>query len=165
MNFGGPGESGIQYLLGYAPLLRSLLAHADVVSFDPRGVGQSAPIRCLDGPQEDALIAAEPDVSTPTGLARATSLARGYAQACEAKHPSTLRFFNTVDTARDMDRVRAATGDPRWTYIGYSYGTELGWVYDALFPKRVRAAVLDLWSAPAITAPPSKAATNSTPVF
>ncbi|MEN3362644.1 MAG: hypothetical protein V7637_6626, partial [Mycobacteriales bacterium] len=36
-----------------------------------------------------------------------------------------------------------AVGDSKTTYLGYSYGTRLGSVYAQLFPKRVRALVLD----------------------
>jgi pimeloyl-ACP methyl ester carboxylesterase len=54
-----------------------------------------------------------------------------------------LRFFDTVDTARDIDRIRVAANAKQITYLGYSYGTELGWVYLRLFPASVRAAVLD----------------------
>ena len=34
-------------------------------------------------------------------------------------------------------------GDPRLTYVGFSYGTLLGQTYANLFPRRVRAMVLD----------------------
>jgi len=42
-----------------------------------------------------------------------------------------------------MDRLRAALGESRLTYLGLSYGTYLGTVYAEMFPKRVRAMVLD----------------------
>jgi pimeloyl-ACP methyl ester carboxylesterase len=54
-----------------------------------------------------------------------------------------LPHVGTVDAARDMDVLRAALGDGRLTYIGKSYGTYLGATYAELFPKRVRALVLD----------------------
>jgi pimeloyl-ACP methyl ester carboxylesterase len=39
--------------------------------------------------------------------------------------------------------MRRALGDDKLTYLGYSYGTTLGTTYAALFPKNVRAIVLD----------------------
>ncbi len=42
-----------------------------------------------------------------------------------------------------MDLLRAAVGDERLTYLGFSYGTFLGATYAALFPDRYRALVLD----------------------
>jgi pimeloyl-ACP methyl ester carboxylesterase len=42
-----------------------------------------------------------------------------------------------------MDAVRAAVGDEKLTYLGYSYGTLLGATYAQLFPTRIRAFVLD----------------------
>jgi pimeloyl-ACP methyl ester carboxylesterase len=54
-----------------------------------------------------------------------------------------LRFYDTVTTARDMDRVRAALRLPALDYLGFSYGTELGAAYAHLFPRRTGAIVLD----------------------
>jgi pimeloyl-ACP methyl ester carboxylesterase len=42
-----------------------------------------------------------------------------------------------------MDQVRQALAVPRVSYLGFSYGTELGSAYAHLFPTRVRVAVLD----------------------
>ena len=56
---------------------------------------------------------------------------------------SILPFVGTVDTARDLDRIRAALGDAQLTFVGHSYGTLLGATYAELFPTHVRAMVLD----------------------
>ncbi len=42
-----------------------------------------------------------------------------------------------------MDAIRAAVGDQKMTYLGFSYGTLLGATYAQLFPDKVRALVLD----------------------
>ena len=42
-----------------------------------------------------------------------------------------------------MDLIRSAVGDAKLTYLGKSYGTELGAVYADEFPTKVRALVLD----------------------
>jgi pimeloyl-ACP methyl ester carboxylesterase len=42
-----------------------------------------------------------------------------------------------------MDQIRAALGDQKLTYIGFSYGTLLGEWYAHLFPTHVRALSLD----------------------
>jgi pimeloyl-ACP methyl ester carboxylesterase len=42
-----------------------------------------------------------------------------------------------------MDLLRVGLGDDQLTFLGYSYGTQLGATYAALFPNRVRALVLD----------------------
>jgi pimeloyl-ACP methyl ester carboxylesterase len=51
--------------------------------------------------------------------------------------------MTTIDSARDMDRIRAALGQQKINYYGFSYGTYLGQVYSTLFPQRVRRIVLD----------------------
>jgi len=67
-NPGGPGASGIQFLRGEAASMSNLNTRLDLIGFDPRGVGQSAPVRCLDGPQEDAFNALDPVFDDPCRL-------------------------------------------------------------------------------------------------
>ncbi len=51
--------------------------------------------------------------------------------------------MDTVSAAKDMDVIRAVLGDDTLTYVGYSYGTQLGATYAALFPTKVGRLVLD----------------------
>jgi pimeloyl-ACP methyl ester carboxylesterase len=144
VNPGGPGASGISLAVGLAPQVSNqLLDHYDLIGFDPRGVDLSSPIRCLSDQRKDVLNAASPDVRTPAGFASAKQLAASVAHACSSKYGSTLPYFNTVNTARDMDQIRKALGDRQTDYLGFSYGTELGSVYAHLFPTHVGRMVLD----------------------
>ncbi len=144
VNPGGPGASGIQFLNSAAGFVRGQLGNEfDVVSFDPRGVGSSAPIRCLSSAQLDTWIAFEADPQSPTAVAQQDQLAKGFAAGCKAKSGALLAHVSTVDTARDLDVLRAALGETKLTYMGFSYGTFLGAIYAQLFPQNVRALVLD----------------------
>jgi pimeloyl-ACP methyl ester carboxylesterase len=144
VNPGGPGGSGVELALGIAGRVSDdVLKHFDLVGFDPRGVGLSTPIECLSDAQKDQLNAASPDVRTPAGFAEAKRLAKEFADACSAKYGSSLKEFNTVQTAMDMDQIRQAVGDRRLNYLGFSYGTMLGAQYIHLYPGTVRVAVLD----------------------
>ena len=51
--------------------------------------------------------------------------------------------IGTVNVARDLDAIRAALGDDKLTYLGYSYGTRIGSAYAEAFPQKVRAMILD----------------------
>ncbi|MDT4891741.1 MAG: hypothetical protein QOE97_776 [Pseudonocardiales bacterium] len=144
VNPGGPGASGVSLAVGLAgEVSDQLLAGVDIVGFDPRGVGLSAPITCVSNAEKDKLNSASPDIRTAAGLAEAKAAATQVAQACSGKYGSALQHFTTVDTARDMDRIRAALGQQRLSYLGFSYGTELGAAYAHLFPDKVAAFVLD----------------------
>jgi hypothetical protein len=58
INPGGPGASGIGYALDANSAISSTVRkHYDIVGFDPRGVGASAPIRCLTDPETDRFAA------------------------------------------------------------------------------------------------------------
>lgn len=144
VNPGGPGESGINLAAGLVNALSPrLFAHFDLIGFDPRGVGLSAPVQCISDKQKDALAALDPDVRTAAGRAAAKAAAASVAKGCVAKYGSELADYNTEETARDMDVIRRAVGDAKLNYLGYSYGTRLGAVYAHEFPTRLRAMVLD----------------------
>jgi pimeloyl-ACP methyl ester carboxylesterase len=49
----------------------------------------------------------------------------------------------TRDVARDLDVLRAALGDDKLTYLGFSYGTAIGTAYAEQFGGNVRAMILD----------------------
>jgi pimeloyl-ACP methyl ester carboxylesterase len=144
INPGGPGASGVEAAVGLAVQVSDkLLANFDLIGFDPRGVGLSTPVRCYTDAQQDAANSAYFDIRTPSGFEGAKSAAKDFANACTSKYGSDLPAFNTVATARDMDRIRAALGDEQLNYLGFSYGTELGGVYAHLYPRNVGVTVLD----------------------
>jgi pimeloyl-ACP methyl ester carboxylesterase len=144
VNPGGPGGSGVETAVGLAAQVSDkLLTHFDLLGFDPRGVGLSSPISCVSDSEKDKLNAAAPNMLTAAGLAQAKQLAEQVASGCNTKYGAALADYNTVQTAKDMDRVRAAVANNQLNYLGFSYGTELGSVYAHLFPEHVRVAVLD----------------------
>jgi len=157
-NPGGPGVSGIRELEAQATALpEELRAGYDIVGFDPRGVGQSTPITCwTDEDISQALTDTQngktPDIG-PSNTASSKSLSaqekmdRGAADAARcAQHsevPELLDHVGTRNVARDLDVLRATSGDATLNYLGVSYGTRIGAVYADLFPGRVGRAVLD----------------------
>ncbi len=144
MNPGGPGASGVDELDYLQSLLgQSVLDHFDIVSFDPRGVGRSAAVRCETGAQLDQFIHLNPSPATDAGFRQLVAATRSFAQACQARSAALLPFVGTVNAARDLDELRAALGDAKLTYIGFSYGTFLGATYADLFPTHIRSMVLD----------------------
>ncbi|GGD00374.1 alpha/beta hydrolase [Tersicoccus solisilvae] len=145
MNPGGPGGSGYTMVRDSleAVTSKTLRERFDVVSFDPRGVDRSAGITCLTDEQRDAYRQDDSDPATAAGLARATELQRQVAAACRQKSGPVLGHMDTVSAARDLDVIRAVLGETRLTYLGYSYGTQLGATFADLFPDRAGRLVLD----------------------
>ncbi|MFJ3669185.1 alpha/beta hydrolase [Streptomyces sp. NPDC090106] len=143
VNPGGPGGSGLS-LAGFvaSSLPKAVAAQYDVIGFDPRGVGASKPaLDCKPGHFDPV----RPDSVPVTAAVEKANLSRAkaFAAACGKKYADVLPYINTVQTVRDMDSIRAATGSKKINYFGYSYGTYLGAVYAKLFPERVRRLVLD----------------------
>lgn len=145
VNPGGPGGSAIDYLQGYAAIgyPAQVRARYDMAAIDPRGVARSEPVKCLTGPQMDAYTQVD---QTPDDAGEVTALSgafKKFAAGCEQRSAEILPHVSTVETARDMDVLRALLGDDRLNYVGASYGTFLGATYAGLFPARVGRLVLD----------------------
>jgi pimeloyl-ACP methyl ester carboxylesterase len=144
VNPGGPGGSGISYARSAESVIpKTVRDRFDIVGFDPRGVGESAPIHCFTGPQLDAWLDVDPSPDNAAELGKLVDSAKGFANACQAKSAGLLPFVSTRDAARDMDILRAVVGDEKLTYLGKSYGTYMGALYADLFPGNVRALILD----------------------
>ncbi|MGY1545932.1 alpha/beta hydrolase [Streptomyces sp. MN6] len=142
-NFGGPGGSGVTTLPAFGQEYAGLRTRYDLVSFDPRGVGRSAPVTCEDDQQLDEHFQQD---GTPDDSAERTELLEGteeFNAACEDNSGRILPHVRTTDAARDLDLMRQVLGDDKLYYFGISYGTELGGVYARLFPDRVGRAVFD----------------------
>ena len=140
-NPGGPGGSGIEFLTSAAALVPAAIADRfDLVSFDPRGVGESTPIECeVDFDDDVPLLEAGDDAGWERLLAESESRA----EICTADSLALEPYVGTDNAARDLDALRDALGDEQLSYVGFSYGTRLGATYAELFPDRVRALVLD----------------------
>ncbi|SFS31011.1 alpha/beta hydrolase [Saccharopolyspora flava] len=143
VNPGGPGGSGLEYAVSKGEKLpESVRRGYDIIGFDPRGVGRSAPLDCgelgglFDHPAPEPVPAGEEAESRYLGRLRAM------ADDCLRHNPDASRM-STMSTARDLDRIRAALGEPKLNYLGVSYGTYLGAAYAAQFPDRVGRVVLD----------------------
>lgn len=145
INFGGPGAGGTSGLESFASgFPRTVQNRFDIVSWDPRGTGGAAPFDCPDSGVEDVVHDAEDgfaddveiEVSRRTPWTSCTSI------------DGFLDNLGSVASVRDMDAIRQAVGDEQLTYLGYSYGTQLGWMYATLFPENTRALVLDAPVAP-----------------
>ncbi|MFB7915195.1 alpha/beta hydrolase [Streptomyces sp. NPDC056061] len=145
VNPGGPGGSAIGYLQSYAAIgyPAQVRARYDMVAIDPRGVARSEPVECLDGPQMDAYTQVDQTPDDAAEVDRLGSAYQQFASGCERHSARILPHVSTVETARDMDMLRALLGDEKLHYVGASYGTYLGATYADLFPARVGRMVLD----------------------
>ncbi len=141
-NPGGPGESGNQILpVALSSLPAPVRQHYDIVGFDPRGTGDSDPLQC--GTPPSALTSVGPTPSAAGQPLPGTPQFTAMARACQRPKASIAPFVDTVNTARDMDRIRQGLGLATISFYGISYGTVLGSVYADLFPRRVGKMVLD----------------------
>ncbi len=146
-NPGGPGASGYDLIADSASYAVSepVLDVYDVIGFDPRGVGRSTAVTCLDAPAMDHQLYDIP--ADPRGSQgwtdELTQRHKEFVDACVANSDGILPYITTDNAARDMDLMRAVLGDKKLNYLGYSYGTFLGATYAKLFPERVGRLVLD----------------------
>ena len=143
LNPGGPGGSGIDYARSPGVVSAAVAARFDLIGFDPRGVGQSIGVHCLNDSQMDTFLNAPPDPSTSAEVTQEADQAKFFATQCQKNSAALLPYVGTVNAARDMDVLRGALGDAKLYYLGKSYGTYLGAIYADEFPQNVGRLVLD----------------------
>ncbi|MBL3700021.1 alpha/beta hydrolase [Leucobacter luti] len=150
VNPGGPGASGADYVsdnFDYA-VAPELQAAYDVIGWDPRGVGGSSAVSCLDTAGMDEYLFGE---SPAAGLERGSdawidaALAEEteFGAACADATGPLLAHVSTDATVRDLDMLREIVGDPKLNYLGFSYGTYIGARYADAYPEQVGRLVLD----------------------
>lgn len=143
---GGPGDPGREGVEAFAATAQdTLLPHADLIGFDARGVAGSAAISCLDTDGLDAWVAMAPGTDGDDAMSLGA--------ACASEAVPLAEHMTTVETARDLDVMRAALSQEQLDYFGTAHGSYLGTTYAALFPERVGAMVLDGAMDPSLSMP------------
>ena len=163
INPGGPGSSGRAVVFARSKFFTDeILARFDIIGFDPRGVGISDEVvakalaagidlraiergsgpefACGDLGEQAALLASiDPPIDTP----EETAIAEAAANLCIESMGAVGGRLHSEYVARDMDEIRKALGAEQVSYLGFSYGAELGVWYATLFPDSVRAMAVD----------------------
>jgi pimeloyl-ACP methyl ester carboxylesterase len=145
VNFGGPGGPNVTTLQKNGQrLFATLNQRFDLVTFDPRGTGESTPAIDCAVDQETAGPFSQPFM-TPFDVDQKKLLDtdRRYVQRCEQRNQGVLPYVSTANVARDLDQLRQAVGDRKLSYLGLSYGTFLGSTYASLFPHSYRTLALE----------------------
>lgn len=147
VNPGGPGGSGLRYAPALARWMggvghADVAAKYDIIGFDPRGVGSSKPALTCDPNVNDPI---RPDYVPRSAKQERAWIAKSkkYAKDCAKNFGWMLPHMRTTDAARDVDSIRAALGQQKISWYGFSYGTYFGATYATLFPGRVQRMVLD----------------------
>ena len=138
---GGPGDSGVDRIkTGIDRFSTDLQDRFDIVSFDPRGVARSNPVRC-----SAELLNRQPSpiIKSAAEFTATITYNRQLATDCREHTGPLYDHIDTWQTVRDVDAVRRALGESTISFHGSSYGTLLGAQYAETYPHRVRAMVLE----------------------
>ncbi|KAK4041152.1 TAP-like protein-domain-containing protein [Parachaetomium inaequale] len=143
-NFGGPGQEGLPNMPIYGPLLSPILkGQYDIVSWDPRGTGQTLRFQCVPPENITQILGSNGANASATAAEELWAEAAAAAELCFTKNKDHGHLIGQAYSARDMDRIVDALGGDKLKYWGLSGGTVLGAVYGALFPERVGSVLLD----------------------
>ena len=126
VNTGGPGGSGIEVVheIPFGRFTDEIVAHFDIVGFDPRGVGESQPAFACGDPGEQLALLATIDgaIDTPAEIAAGEAAAN----LCIQSMGLVAGPLHSEYVAKDMDGIRKALDADQIPYFGFSYGSVLG---------------------------------------
>jgi pimeloyl-ACP methyl ester carboxylesterase len=123
---GGPGQPALPFAEEFAELLGPIAATRDLIVFDQRGIGLSAPLSCHAFER--------PDIYHSFGAEL---------EACGDQLGSVRAYYTTADTVADIEAIREAGGYEKLVLYGTSYGTKVAERYAQEYPSHVEALVLD----------------------
>src|SRR4051794_15969003 len=110
-NPGGPGEPGVSFLRDLAgsdsTLPKTLTDRFDLVSWDPRGTGNSAGIRCIPASEQEQP-ALDPTPNDAAAVSASTKLVTTDVARCIKEDGKVIPYVGTRETSRDLDALRAA---------------------------------------------------------
>jgi pimeloyl-ACP methyl ester carboxylesterase len=143
---GGPG-AGIMEIIGgemrAAQHIPEFQQQYDVVTFDPRGIGKSSPVRCDPAavPKAEMPMDHKPTQAEFEAVARANA---AFIKSCATATGELLWHLSAKDTAQDVERMRQALS-PNDGIVSYaaSYGSAYGAAYLEAYPQHVKALILD----------------------
>ena len=127
---GGPGQAALPLGEYAARALAPALGVRDLLVFDQRGTGSSAPLRCP---------ALESSFASSLGK---------LLERCALQIGPARGAFTTQESVADIEALRQAGGYEKLILYGTSYGTKVALEYAERYPQRVEALVLDSVVAP-----------------
>ncbi|MBT1018676.1 alpha/beta hydrolase [Canibacter sp. lx-72] len=145
-NPGGPGASGVNFVLGSAQAFEQLRETYDIVGWAPRGVEASSAVKCYTNQElDESLYGNEktPEPGTQAWLNEVHKSNKELSERCESYTGSLYKHVGTRSTVQDLNLMRELVGDAKLNYIGLSYGTYIGARYAEMFPQHVGKVVLD----------------------
>ena len=128
---GGPGQAATELASHIYRGFNEIRKTRDLILIDQRGTGKSHALQCEDSLEVDPYTSLPEDFSI-------TDI-----EQCIAQLTGDLSQYNSENSIRDFDAVRAALNHQQVHIYGGSYGTRAGLVYMRMFPASLKSVVLD----------------------
>lgn len=128
---GGPGQAAVELATALNRIFKEVRKTRDIILIDQRGTGESSALSC--------------DFETVGNVYNSLSdaLKPKEIKACVAAFTGDVTQYNTENSIRDFDAIRAALGHKKVNIYGGSYGTRAGLVFMRMFPESLDSVVLD----------------------
>jgi pimeloyl-ACP methyl ester carboxylesterase len=122
---GGPGQAALPLGEFIAEAIAPALGSRDLLVFDQRGTGASAPLSC------------------PVFEVLSTAPASQLFEQCASEIGPARGAFTTPESVADIEALRQAGGYEKLVLYGTSFGTKVAEQYAERYPQNVEALVLD----------------------
>ncbi|KAF8314504.1 hypothetical protein DL93DRAFT_1072901 [Clavulina sp. PMI_390] len=161
VNPGGPGGSGVAFIKRAGPQLSEIFdGRYDIVSWDPRGLGDSSPrLDCFPDKHTQDIFSLEHGGGFQVGNLSTTSAQESFraqlhkfqaenrlaAELCEERVGELVKHLSTSAVVRDLEYFSSVLEgkDTPVNYAGFSYGTIIGAYFVNMFPDRVGRILID----------------------
>jgi pimeloyl-ACP methyl ester carboxylesterase len=128
---GGPGQAADPLAEQLATAIAPALSSRDLLVFDQRGTGKSAPLNC-------------PVFNDVAALENASESSLGpLIELCALQIGEARGGYTTQESVEDIESIRHTAGYKKLVLYGTSYGTKVALEYAERYPQHVEALVLD----------------------
>jgi pimeloyl-ACP methyl ester carboxylesterase len=149
---GGPGVSGIEFVLGSGPSYAKAWGY-NPVGFDPRGVGWTKPtIACKYGGDNSTTLRRRGKLDALGNMTEVWNTSLQTNHACTVANDHTdAKYVGTSAVVQDLMHFTELQASAKGrqpskaliNFYGISYGTLIGQTLVALYPDRIRRVLLD----------------------
>lgn len=144
INLGGPGAPTAALVKDIAQgeklFSDELIANYDIIGLDPRGVGESYPIKCDPNMWNER---ANLFPTTEEEYEKLLDHNKAFGESCAKLTGNLFNHLDTAHVVEDFELFRRAINNGGLNFFAFSYGSQIAIQYAEKYPENINRFVLD----------------------